>query len=99
MDTTKYKTKKWVAKRDHWRLMRVRATPELFGEFVREGAKFELLKGIPPDAEVVGGGFDFPSRAIELYVRHRSFDEVIQGHTIPIFSSITIKDLLIEEVV
>ncbi len=68
-------------------LAAVYITPELLGEFCRDGERhFRVEHGAPEGAKFVNAIYDYEKRAFRIYFESADFPPVPQGNDFPTFT-------------
>ena len=70
--------------------MRVEVPAYALCELLMVGTK-RFIKGLPDDAEAVGGMVDKDTGSFMLYIRHPDFAIVPKGYTVPMFTGLFVK--------
>lgn len=59
-------------------------TPEVVVELLSNGTHiYEVIKGIPKDAKVVGVDYEYVSNVIRIMLEHDSYYAIGEGHVVP----------------
>jgi hypothetical protein len=83
-----------MSKEPKRRLRQFRITPELLGEFVKNGERsFRIENGAPESASFVKARYDGDRRCFVVVYEDASFKEVEHGNPIPMMNDVTITDL------
>lgn len=67
------------------RVKRLQISPEIFMDLLKDGNKFEIVKGIPSHSKFRGFAHDAMSNSISVFVEHQSFEEVADHCAAPDF--------------